>query len=71
MREGWCLYGRATGGLVLCAVRRTNGMVAYSARLTDPWWMRRKWVPWWSPRPRYPRCTFIVTVRDGNQTTFG
>ena len=59
---GLCLYGKKLkrNGFVWCAIRRTNGRVAYSVRKSDPWWMRVKLIPLYvKPTPDCHMTTFI------------
>jgi len=66
-----CVYGKATGRFEWCSIRRTNGMVALTATLSDPWWFKKKWVFWKTPKSEGPFSTFLWIPFKGTRMTFG
>ena len=71
------LYGKLKPGWTKVAIRRSNGLIAYSARKNDPFWMREMVIPFYvtkrimKKKVREYDTTFIWHPFHGAKTTFG
>ena len=66
------LYGKIKKGWQLCHLRRSNGMVALTPTLKDPWWVRWLVVPFYhNGKQRHHYNTTFTFGVNGYKEQFG